>query len=411
MRNQSALTAFMLVAMLIAFASGASAQELYWHTQDGYSVELDGEGDAFVLATMTFEGIQAGTNLSEVSLEIPGRNIRIYKVLQSPYYRYGGYPMEEKAYSGTEFLEYELTPLSASTQMIVHLKTPIKPNTQTSISIIYQTQEIATPAFQGLEFRFETIKDSSATIRNAGANVYVPQEMVLKGKPEMETQYLPSALAGYSETMAAPDLSRQIYPYYPRSYQYNVKNLDPSESFIVSGLYGESSFMLYFWEYAGTVIVIIVILIAAKYLGLVTRIRQLFAAKPGKAAPKARHVVEKKPQPAQASPAQRPQFAFSMERPLIMGMVTAFLYMVASFLTQIIYSALESGGYTYYNNAFFIPWMILMFLIMFALPILALFGPAVYISKKYGWKEGLLTFIFGLVFTLVLMFSILFVTA
>jgi hypothetical protein len=411
MSTKITFAAFVLSLIILA-SSGVSAQELYWHTQDTYSVELDGEGDAFVLATMTFEGIQENTNITEVSLEIPGRNIRVYKVLQTPYYRYG-YPVEEKIHTGTEFLDYELTPLSASTQMVFYLKTPITPNQQTTVTIIYQTQDIATQTYQGLEFEFETIKDTSATIRNSGANVFVPQDMILKGKPEMETQYLPSTLASSSQMMAADEFSRQVSSYYRRiSYQYTAKNLDPSESFTVTGLYGKSYFMLFFWEYVGTIVVIIVILLLAKYFGLVARIKDLFIHKPGKAAPhKAPHVekgVQQKP--VQAKPAEPLEFPFSIGRPLIMGMVTAFLYLVVSFLTNIIFNLIGSG-FSPYSNPFFIPLMILMFLVMFALPILALFGPSIYVYKKYGWKEGLLTFVFGLVFTIVLLFAILSVNA
>jgi hypothetical protein len=302
--------------------------------------------------------------------------------------------------SSAQFLEYDLVPLSASTQMVIHLKTPIMPNSQTTITIIYQTQDIADTTFQGLEFNFETIKDSSATIRNAGANVYVPQDMVLKGKPQMSTTYLPSALAGASQSMVASELGKRVYDYYPRSYQYNSKNLDPGESFVVSGLYGKNSYMLFFWEYLGVIIVILVILIAAKYFGVAARIKNAFTAKPGKAAPKAEH-VERKPQPPPV--AQHAEYAFSIERPIIMGMVTAFLYMLVSFLMQF-FTMIGTFGY---SNTFLIPFMMFMYILIFAMPFVALFGPALYVNKKYGWQEGLLTFIFAVVFIAVMFFLII----
>jgi hypothetical protein len=407
MRMRTAFGALLLLLVVFtSSASTASAQELYWHTQDGYNVELDGEGDAFVLATMTFEGIQEATNLYEISLEIPGRNIRVYKVLQVPYFGYGAYPQEQFT-SGSQFLEYDLTPMSASTQLVVYLKTPITSKDKTTITLIYQTRDIANPTFQGLDFRFETIKDSASTIRNSGANVYVPQDMTLKGKPQMTTTYLPSTFAGAAQTLAAPELSKRMYDYYyPRSFQYNSKNLDPGESFTVTGLYGKSLFMLHFWEIALAVILIIAVIMAAKYFGLVVRVRDLFAAKPAKAAPKAPQA--EKPQPAKPAPAHRPEYPFSFERPLIMGMVTAFLYLVVSFMINFVFTW-TSGFYP--SSAFMIPFMILAFILVFAMPVAALFGPALYVNRKYGWKEGVLTFVFGLAFTVVLFFGIIIATA
>ncbi len=405
MGRETAFIAFALLLVLSASVNVAVAQEEYWHTQDGYSVELDGEGDAFVIATMSFEGIKEATFIKEVNLEIPGRNIRVYKVLQVPYVSYGAYRKDEFA-AGAQFLEYELTQLSASTQMTVQLKNTIRPNEQTSIMIIYQAQGIATAGLQGLDFSFETIKDSASTIRSSGADVYVPQDMTLKGKPQMSTTYLPSSFMGASKTMAADELGTRLYDYYYRpSYQYTAANLDPGESFTVTGLYGKSAFMLYLWEYLAAFVIVVVALIVIRYFGLIKRTKDLFAGRQAKAAPKPQHV--ERPQPARAAPAAHAEHAaypFSIERPVIMGIVTAFLYLLVSFMVQYIFAS--SSGF-YPSNTFMIPFMMLTIIVVFAVPVVALFGPAVYMNRKYGWKEGALTFVFGVIFTLVMFYLLI----
>jgi len=403
MRNEMALASLTFIALLFILTGTCYAQETYWHSWDSYSVELDGEGDAFVIASMSFEGIQSGTNVTDVLLEIPGRNIRIYKVLQTPSYYGGDYYVNTQGGS-SQFLEYELSPLSASTQMTVHLKTPIRPNSQTAISIIYQTQDVAKPTFQGLEFRFETIKDSRATIRKSGANIYVPENMELKGKPKMTTQYLPSMVAGYSSSLQAKELESQIAPnYYRGSYQYTASNLDPAESFMVSGLYGENSLLLYFWEIIGGIAIAVAIVIIFRYFGLAERIRKMFAGKHAEPAARSAKKAEMvKRAPAAAQPQQL--IAFSWGRPVIMGIVTAFLFTLASFLSQFIFMAMESGS-GYYNYSMMIPFVILVLIVMFALPAAALFGPAIYMYKKYGWQDGIITFVLGVILSAALMFS------
>ena len=384
----------LLVAAFVLLAPAAGAQELYWHNQDSYSVELDGEGDAFVVASMTFEGISASTNVSSVNLEIPGRSVRVYKVIQTPAYYYGGYAAPDMAGNPAQFLEYTLTPLSRSTQITILLKTPIQPNTQTAINIIYQTQDVASPTFQGLEFNFETIKDPVSTVRASGANIFVPQEMELKGKPRINVQYLPSDIIGSAATKSAAEMSSQIYPYYRYpSYQYSARNLDPGESFTVSGLYGSSTLLLYFWEIVAAAAVAAAVTAAFLYFRLDRRIRSLFGQTDNQA--KAR------PERRQAPTAQAPSLGgLSMQRTLIMGIVTAFLYTLASFFSQFIFSLanmLFSGSTPYMLS------IVIVLVAMFGIPVIALFGPPYYMHRRYGWKEGLMTFVFAVLFIALLL--------
>jgi hypothetical protein len=213
-------------------------------------------------------------------------------------------------------------------------------------------------------------------------------------------------VAGYSSSLQAKDLESQIAPnYYRGSYQYTASNLDPAESFMVSGLYGENSLLLYFWEIIGGIAIAVAIVIIFRYFGLAERIRKMFAGKHAEPAARSAKKAEMvKRAPAAAQPQQL--IAFSWGRPLIMGIVTAFLFTVASYLSQFIYFMMDN--FFRYSSQMMIPFAVLAIILMFALPLLALFGPAVYVFKKYGWKEGMIAFVFGLIFSVVLFMMMVF---
>ena len=76
MKKQAFLIGFLLIALTLS--SQVHAQEdYYWHTSDRYGVELDGEGDAFVVAILTFEGLKENINVGTITLEIPGTKINV----------------------------------------------------------------------------------------------------------------------------------------------------------------------------------------------------------------------------------------------------------------------------------------------------------------------------------------------
>jgi hypothetical protein len=388
MKKQTFLLGFLLI--ILALSTQVHAQQDYWHTSDRYGVELDGEGDAFVVAILTFEGLKENINLYTVNLEIPGTRINVFKAIQTPYTYsyYGSYYPESQQQSS--FITYSLNGLSDSTLITLNLKTPIAPNQQTTVVLIYQTQDIAKPTLNGLEFEFQTIKDSDAIIRDVGADIYVPSHMQLKGKPKFDVEYSPSFLAGTFSTAASvssSEMSRYISPYYRRSTQFSAQNLDPNESFKVNGLYGENVFLLYLYEIIGIIVALIIIIFVFKYFKLTSRIRGAFKSK----------------SPVKIKTTERTATEFSWTRVLIAGVGSGFLYIIVSLLIQFISSLLQS--FSSYGS-FFMPLAIILFLILYFLPVIALFAPAIYLYKAYSWKEGLLTFIIGVVTAVFLLFVI-----
>jgi hypothetical protein len=387
MKKQTFLIGFLSIMLILA--SQTYAQQNYWHTSDRYGVELDGEGDAFVVAILTFEGLKENTNIATVTLEIPGTRINVLKAIQTPYLNYyGNYYPETQQQTGS-FITYYLNELSDSTLITLNLKTPILPNQQTTVVLIYQTQDIAKTNLNGLEFTFQTIKDSNAIIRDVGANIYVPSNMQLKGKPNFDIQYRPSVLAGtfgaasQTASISSSEMSRYISPYYTQSSQFSAQNLDPNESFTVKGLYGDNVFLLYLNEIIGVIIGLIILILVFKYLKIISRIKGAFRPKT---------IVKVKTN----------QTEFSWTRVFVAGIGSGFLYIVASLLIQFVFGLLQSFSY---SGSYFMPLALILYLVLFLLPLVALFAPAIYLYKTYSWKEGLATFIIGVVTIIVLLYA------
>lgn len=380
-----------VLTFLVLIPQVYAQQNTYWHTSDRYGVELDGEGDAFVVAVLTFEGLQQGVSLNTVNLEIPGTRISVYKAIQVPYSYYGGYyPSQQQ---NADFITYTLTPLSDSTLITLNLKTPIQPNQQTTVVLIYQTQDIATRSLQGLDFQFQTIKDPNAIIRDVGANVYVPKNMELKGSAKFDIQYKPSGFAAQTAgatALTTTDVSRYISPYYNRPTQYSAQNLDPNESFTVTGTYGDNAVLLYTYEILGTIIVLVVLAWVFRRFGLVSRIRMTF---------KPKTTTQQRAQAPRAV-APSPKIEFSWMRVIISGGGSGFLYVIAALLTQFIFSLLQNIGYQFQLLA------IVLVIVLFIVPLMALFLPAIYLAKNYSWKEGILTFIIAIVTAIALLYLV-----
>ncbi|OGI12435.1 hypothetical protein A3K64_04275 [Candidatus Micrarchaeota archaeon RBG_16_36_9] len=387
MKKQVLLIAVFLIVM--AMSSQVYAQQNYWHSSDRYGVELDGEGDAFVVAILTFEGLKENTNIYNVNLQIPGTGINVLKAIQttdSYYSSQGSYQQGQSS-----FITYSLNELSDSTIINLNLKTSIIPNQRTIVVLIYQSQSIAKQALNGLEFNFQTIKDSNAMIRDVGANVYVPSNMQLKGKPNFNIQYSPSVLAGtFSATASVSyDKMSEYISYYRQSSQFSAQNLDPGESFTVKGIYGDNIFLLYIYEILELIVAILFAILVFKHFRLTSRIKNSFKLKNNVA-------------PVQKIKSTTHGAEFSWTRVSIAGVGSGFLYIIASLLIQFLTGLFQSFS----SFSYLFPLVIILYIIIFLLPVIALFAPAVYLAKTFSWKEGLLCFIFGVITTVILLFVI-----
>jgi len=382
---------FVFTFMLLTVSPVFAQQQTYWHSNDYYSVELTGTGNAFVVANINLESLSE-KEVSSITLQIPYNKVQIYKLVQGGGYYYVDvctpprlcnpqdiYPR----YYEPAFLDYTTETLADSTLVRFNLTHPIVNNSQTNLYLVFSTPRIAKETFQGFEFNFKTIQDSKSLTRYVGASITVPENMELKGKPKFNIDYKPSELA----TMTAPSAKGFVdmirYPY--GGYQYSAQNLLPGESFTITGLYGENFFLLYFYEIIIGVLVLIVLLVLF-YAFIYRKVRRMFARRV-----KGEEI--------------RRRGGFSFGRTLVVGIFSGFIFVFAFFALTYL-SSLFQGGYYYYQPVL----TILFFLLDAIILIVSLFGLPYYLYSRYSKSEGVVAGILSIITTLLLLviISILF---
>lgn len=84
------------------------------------------------------------------------------------------------------------------------------------------------------------------------------------------------------------------------------------------------------------------------------------------------------------------EMELSLTRALVTSLVSAFLFVVSLFFSMFIFGVMESAiGYGYNNFVMGISSLMLVLVLCGA----ALFGPAYYETRKFGWFEGLITLV------------------
>jgi hypothetical protein len=383
--------AFFIAAILLfssSFALAAPAN-LYWHSYDYYDIELSGSGNAFVVGTVQLEALTP-QSVSTISLEIPYRSITVYKLIQDGgYYRPPCFnipcqngpcaPCSEQ-YLSAAFLNYSTQALSDSTILTINLAYPVQNDTTVTLYLIFSTKSIAVKTFQGFSFNFKTVQDPNALIRSLSANVVVPQNMYLKGKPKFDIQYTPSELAAESLKGSAESVAGVMRSYPVYGGQFTANNLQPGESFTISGLYGDNQMLLYLQE---------IVFSAAGLIVLAVLVKFFFADRLGKMFSK-REVEER---------SSRRQSEFSFGRPILVGFISSLIFIGVYYLLNIIFG----NGY-YYNS----PIGTITLLVLNAVfVILSIFGLPYYLYSKFSKTEGFLAGIISLVLSFVLLILLL----
>lgn len=268
----------MLMLVLLANAMSVSATSVYPYYGGSpghyYQVVFDGEGEAAVVAKI----IQLNTGkekIDKLTLEIPGRsNIRYIFQEISPKQKclnydnstlkcitYGyDYPYYQRSYVNLDFAEEQL---SWSKKVIVNLSEPIEQGKSAALILYYKAFGYVD---KNINFDFETIKSPFDTpyLRIA---VNVDEDLSLRGG-ETKTSYIPNfaSLESFAQQKigAMPDeLSNFIRTIsdnvaYAGGYVKTKTNLDPWESFHVTGRYNEKNlwFLNYYEWIAGVVVAV-----------------------------------------------------------------------------------------------------------------------------------------------------------
>jgi len=388
------LLGIFLVAFALFFSNVvlAAPTNLYWHSNDYYSIELSGSGNAFVVGTISLEALTQ-TPVNSIVLEVPYTGITLYKVVEDG--RYVRQPCiqipcqagqacppcyPQDVYQPSAFLNYTTQSLSDSTILGINLVYPIQNDTTTILYLIFSTKGVAEKNFQGFSFNFRTVEDPNALIRALSADVIVPQNMYLKGKPSFDIKYKPSDIAAQALTSNAESIAGTFrsYPYYGGG-QFTANNLQPGESFTVSGLYGDSLILLYAQEIALGVLGFIVVVIFLNYF-VADKLRGMFSRREGE------------------ERISRRQTGFSFGRALVVGFVSSLLFIAVYYLLNIIFSN------NYYNSPI---GTITLLVLNGVFVLLSLFGFPYFLYSQYNKTEGFVAGIISLVIGFVLLFLLL----
>ncbi|MBI1972124.1 MAG: hypothetical protein HYS53_02385 [Candidatus Aenigmarchaeota archaeon] len=375
MKNKMAAAMLMLVLLANAMPVSASVvSPTYYAGSPGhyYQAVFDGEGEAAVIAKV----IQLNTEkekVDKITLEIPGRsNIRyifqeIYpkqkclnydnSALKCITYDYG-YPYYQRGYVNLDFAEEQL---SWSKKVVVNLAEPIEQGATGSLIIYYKAFGYVDKNVN-FDFDFETIKSPFDT-PYLRVSVSVDEDLSLRGG-ETKTTYIPNFASlesfGTQKMAALPDeqsnfirtISDKVV--YAGGYVKTKTNLDPWESFHVTGRYNEKN--LWFLNYHEWIIGVVAAIFVVNFLmkgGLLKGVSDFIK--------KARK--------------------FSLSRVIFTG----FLSAAAVTLTIAAITLLGSSLYYLFRN------QIGSVLILVASSVAVLFSiafPAYYHAQKYGNKEG-----------------------
>lgn len=343
---------FVVMVMLLILTSAAAANASmpyppYYESSPGdyYKVQFDGEGEASVMARIST--LNFGKEpIKELVLEIPGNYVRLR------------YAFQEKGWEQFNPLDYQEEVLSKSTKYTIRLENPIEPGQTGTILMNYKAVGYIRMGVN-FDFDFETIKKGT-DIDKVRVAVSVDPDLYLRGG-ETRVDYR-SDFSGFAGAAQAVSEDSSLYSQELRSYSDGItyasgyvrtkSNLDPWESFHVTGSYNWANlwFLTYIWEIAGAVLV----LIAIKLL-LFRRIRKM------------------------------PRWRLPRDRFTRIG-ATGFLTAAALLAVWWGVAALMDSVFYWFN------WFAPLLLLASGLVILIIFfAPAYAVGRKHGVNEGIWT--------------------
>ncbi|MDD5253934.1 MAG: hypothetical protein PHG05_02405 [Candidatus Nanoarchaeia archaeon] len=358
-----------------------------------YSVIFDKEGEAAVAAKITYYN-SAEEDINEVVIELSGTNHRIISVLQEYYVKEkkcsywedvcfksdaNGF-CEEFKKQCNNWYEYQVYPpyyyslkysedkLSDSVKYTITLSKPLKSQESGSVILYYKSEDYVKNSLGIYKFNFETLKIPYDS-KSVSVAVDVVDDLKMSNT-NSETQYLDvSYEKAASFAVGSGAQSDELYRF-SNNIGYNGKrlettsNLDPWESFKVSGKYSSSWINLH----KGSIllgIIITLIVIAGAVLLIQKGLKK------------------------QTSPALR-----IIGTSLVSTIVLGGLW----FLAKVLYDFVRNNLYYQYSSLVGI--LVITLTVILSLVIWVV--PAVFIGMKYGVKEGIWTVIATIGFTLIL---------
>ncbi|MDD5178146.1 MAG: hypothetical protein PHT54_02600 [Candidatus Nanoarchaeia archaeon] len=358
-----------------------------------YGVVFDKEGEAAVAAKITYYN-SGSEDINEVVIELPGTNHRMVSILQEYYVKEKRCSYWEEVCFKTDsngfceefkkqcnnWYEYQVYPpyyyslksdkeeLSNSVKYTIKLEKPIKSQESGSVILYYKSKDYVESSFGVYRFGFETLKIPYDT-KSMTVAVDVVDDLKMSDT-NSQTQYLDVSYdKAASFAVGEGAQSDELYRF-SNNIGYNgqrletTSNLDPWESFKVTGKYSSSWFNLH----KGSIL--IWVLVALVVIGGAV-------------------LLIKKGLKKQTSPALR-----IIGTSLVSTIVLGGLW----FLAKVLYDFVRNNLYYQYSSLVGILIITLTVILSLAIWIV----PAVFIGMKYGVKEGIWTVIATIGFTLIL---------
>ncbi|MBT4174912.1 hypothetical protein HOE07_04515 [archaeon] len=340
---------FCLIALALLLVPMSFA---YWGEgfQDHqYYVVFDEEGEAAVLATISFQNYGG---VEDLEFEIPVEDIRIIGVVQE-YYLYDN---EDYWRYDTQYadVDYTLEELSDSVRLSFDIPEDYE---DVTIIIYYKTESYVEEKYDIFYYDFETIS-GNYDINNVNVYVDVVDDLYMADSSG-ETEYKENFMV--METAEDAALSRG---YYYSDTSESTSSLDPWESFHVTGKYSGTWLDMNWWK-----VVIGVLAIGLVLVGGVFGVKRMFKKKK----------------------------SLALKTGIASGALLSLIWGVTAYVME---NLSQWVGYQY-GAMFSIVLMLLVVLLTFVLFI----GPSVLIGFKQGMKEGL-TCLIAEIATLFLLFFV-----
>ena len=388
------ISLFLLSLLILPiFVGTASAQDqLFFGQNHSYTVIFRGNGEAITYAKIAITNPDEKP-LTEFSFEIPKvspTEIAMYQMklpqecvsydYNAPgrpclewrdpdyaqrYYYYGyGYKEGQTEYQKIQFTKsgnlYRFT-----------LPTPVEPNKSTAIVVAYAAKGYVKESFGLFKFNFETIKVPSR-IEQIRVAVNVDSDLLLKGKRAEVDYGVPTSELAAPKAFSSRDLDRvvgKIGSYGPLVKE--AKNLAPNETFIVRGEYATNWFRLYLSSILITILIIAAIFTGVYFLVKFLKRRGGQNGQFGSGA-------------NQQMTSQTPQSLISIFT-LTNALVSLLSVVLVVGLTYLLKFLFESE--LLFSMDIDLVSGIVGFITIILLYTLIIFGPAIIVAIKYGWKS------------------------
>lgn len=400
------------------FVTPADAQEgLLFGQTHNYSVTFRGNGEAVVYAKIVITNSDEDL-LDEISFEIPsvtpselvmyqmelpeecirynyGSGSRYCLEYRDPDYTrsywYYGYDQGEAEYSKLEY--------SKSGQLYnVELAEAVAPYNTTAIVVAYAAKGYVKNILGVYKYDFETFKVPSR-IQDISVSISVDSELYLKGK-KSEVNYSTDGV-GMSDLMveSSAGFSNRNLDKVVRGIGSGgqivkeAENLSPNESFSVRGEYAKSWVRLYLKTIFTVIFIIAVIFVAVYYLSKYLKKRKKESDKKD----------DKGTKKTKVENSERNSVSFFSVLHVGVGFLSVLMTIGLTFLIMFLASSGFISEWLFYSYRPILSILSAVVIVLFYF--LTVFGPAIFLAIKKGWKSFLAVIVMSALWAIFLMIA------